>query len=142
MSSLGFISLDELWGDNYSNNYNEKTNIDYTGGNKFETALEPMQSNQETPILQNQMPEGNHAMVTQENVSNQPTPVQDEKIKKILEKIDDRIKKLEKMVQKRDKQIIEGFSNNSTNYFDLLILIGLGILIIYVLDSVMKMGRN
>lgn len=46
------------------------------------------------------------------------------------------------MVQKRDKQIIEGFSNNSTNYFDLLILIGLGILIIYVLDSVMKIGKK
>ena len=46
------------------------------------------------------MPEGNHAMITQENVSNQPTPVQDEKIKNIR-KIDDRIKKLKNGTKER-----------------------------------------
>ena len=75
-------------------------------------------------------------------VQNKINPAENEVMKMIVEKIDGRIKKLETMCNRRDKQILEGFSNNSTNYVDLLILIGLGVLIIYVLDSIMKMAKK
>ena len=170
MSSLGFGSLDELWGDNFSaanaigstnggnegvgnaNNYNEQTGIDYTGGNKFQTELAPITNNNENLMLANQQQQ---QLVAPQNQSQQLAPVstqnmvsqnvvaeESKNIREILSKIDERIKKLEEMCVKRDKQVMEGFSNRTSNYFDLLVLVGLGILIIYVLDSIMKMGRN
>ena len=167
MSSLGFGSLDELWGDNFTtigstnegnkegvgnaNNYNQQTGIDYTGGNKFQTELSPITNNNESLMLTNKQQQ----LVVPQNQSRQLTSVsnnnmvsqnivaeESKNIHEILSKIDERIKKLEEMCVKRDKQVMEGFSNRTSNYFDLLVLVGLGILIIYVLDSVMKMGRN
>jgi preprotein translocase subunit SecF len=175
MSSLGFGSLDELWGDNFTaidginggnsrtetvdgvgnaNNYNEQTGIDYTGGNKFQTELAPITNNNESLMLANQNNQ-QHQLVVPQNQSQQLASIsnnnmvsrnvvaeESKNIREILSKIDERIKKLEEMCVKRDKQVMEGFSNRTSNYFDLLVLVGLGILIIYVLDSVMKMGRN
>ena len=142
MSSLGFGSLEELWGDNYSNHSqenNEKNGLDYTGGNVYETALEPIMDSNEQLMLQEDVGMRENRIVP---VQNKINPVENATMKLILEKIDERIKKLETMCNKRDQQILEGFSNSSTNYFDLLILIGLGILIIYVLDSIMKMAKK
>lgn len=139
MSSLGFGSLEELWGDNYSN-HNEKSGLDYTGGNKYETGLEPIMDSNEQLMLQESINEPRETQIVP--VQNKINPAENEVMKMILEKIDERIKKLETMCNKRDKQILEGFSNNSTNYVDLLILIGLGVLIIYVLDSIMKMAKK
>ena len=139
MSSLGFGSLEELWGDNYSN-HNEKSGLDYTGGNQYETGLEPIMDSNEQLMLQESINEPRETQIVP--VQNKINPAENEVMKMILEKIDERIKKLETMCNKRDKQILEGFSNNSTNYVDLLILIGLGVLIIYVLDSIMKMAKK
>ena len=139
MSSLGFGSLDELWGDNYSN-HNEKSGLDYTGGNQYETGLEPIMDSNEQLMLQESINEPRETQIVP--VQKQINPAENEVMKMILEKIDGRIKKLETMCNRRDKQILEGFSNNSTNYIDLLILIGLGVLIIYVLDSIMKMAKK
>jgi len=143
MSSLGFISLDELWGENYNtNSYNEKTGIDYTGGNNFQTELTPVMNNNENMMLTEN--KGEEYGSVPENQEKQSKITKEEKsdLKDILTKIDERIRKLEGIFLKREKQIVEGFSNRNGNYFDLLILVGLGILIIYVLDSVMKMGKK
>lgn len=143
MSSLGFISLDELWGENYNtNSYNEKTGIDYTGGNNFQTELTPVMNNNENMMLTEN--KGEEYGSVPENQEQQSKITKEEKsdLKDILTKIDERIRKLEGIFLKREKQIVEGFSNRNGNYFDLLILVGLGILIIYVLDSVMKMGKK
>lgn len=139
MSSLGFGSLDELWGDNYSN-HNEKSGLDYTGGNQYETGLEPIMDSNEQLMIQESINEPRETQIVP--VQKQINPAENEVMKMILEKIDERIKKLETMCNRRDKQILEGFSNNSTNYVDLLILICLGVLIIYVLDSIMKMAKK
>ena len=143
MSSLGFISLDELWGEDYNeNNYNNNTGIDYTGGNNFQTELTPIMNNNENMMLtENKSEEYSQVPENQEKKSEK---IEQEKsdLKDILTKIDERIKKLEQIFLKREKKMVEGFSNRNGNYFDLLILVGLGILIIYVLDSVMKMGKK
>ena len=70
------------------------------------------------------------------------TKDENKNILEILNKINERIIKLEKICMQKENKIIEGFSNANINYFDLLILIGLGILIIYVLDSIMKFSKK
>ena len=143
MSSLGFISLDELWGEDYNTkNYNEKTGVDYTGGNNFQTELTPVMNNNENMMLVENKNEEYGIVPKNQKQESQITKEEKSDLKDILTKIDDRIKKLEGIFLKREKQIVEGFSNRNGNYFDLLILVGLGILIIYVLDSVMKMGKK
>lgn len=143
MSSLGFISLDELWGENYNtDNYNSKTGIDYTGGNNFQTELTPIMNNNENMMLTENKCEEYGLVPKNQEKKSEKTEQEKSDLKDILTKIDERIKKLEEIFLKREKKMVEGFSNRSGNYFDLLILVGLGILIIYVLDSVMKMGKN
>jgi|688.fasta_scaffold138478_3 hypothetical protein len=132
MSSLGFISLEELWGDNY----NEKTGIDYTGGNNFETSVLPISNNNENLMLNDMQPD------VKPDVKPEMQTDENKNILEILNKINERIIKLENFCIKKENKIIEGFSNKQINYFDLLILIGLGILIIYVLDSIMKFSKK
>ena len=67
-----------------------------------------------------------------------------DKIFSVLEKLEKRINYLEKMCKKKFKKgIIEGFKNNSgKSYLDYLVLILMGIIIIFVLDSIFKIGKN
>jgi len=141
--SLGFMTLQELWGDDY-NNFDENTGVDYTGGNRFETELQPISNNSENLMLTNGQ-QTHSSIVPHQQGNNQMQPQSEEmdSIKDVLNKINDRIKRLEDMCATRDKKIVESFGNASGNrYFDLLILIGLGILVIYVLDSILKLGKN
>ena len=146
--SLGFMTLQELWGDDY-NNFDENTGVDYTGGNRFETELQPISNNSENLMLTNGQQTHSSIVphqqleVKQHQQQMQPQSEEMDSIKDVLNKINDRIKRLEDMCVTRDKKIVESFGNASGNrYFDLLILIGLGILVIYVLDSILKLGKK
>lgn len=123
--SLGYCSLDEAWGTNVS------APIDDSHEVNFDTKMESiMEENEDNEKFQNKI---------------YYKDLDKKKIINILEKLEKRIDKLEILCKKRmkSKKIIESFKNNKKhNYLDYVVLILMGIIIIYVLDSIFKMGKK
>ena len=93
--SLGFMTLQELWGDEY-NNFDENTGVDYTGGNRFETELQPISNNSEKLMLTNGQQTHSSIVPHQQGnnqleVQMQPQSEEMNSIKDVLNKINDRI---------------------------------------------------
>ena len=61
----------------------------------------------------------------------------------VIQRMEKKIDKLEEKVDDEEKKVVEGFSNlKSNSVIDYVILVFMGIVIIFVMDSVMKMGRK
>ena len=138
--SIGYCSLEEAWGNNFSDRYEK--DINYAGGHQFNTGLQS--------VVNNDINNENNYNTNIEN--NNINVEKDDNIclkKSRLEKILDSLEKLEKRIidienlYTNKKKTIENFDNNSNgSYIEYIILILMGIVIIYVMDSILKIGKK
>ena len=124
--SLGYCSLDEAWGTNTSAPLDDSHEVNFD--TRMESVIEP---NEEKEEYENKI---------------YSKHLDKKKILDTLERLEKRILKLEKLCKKniKNKNVIENFTNNKKkkNYLDYIVLFLMGIIIIYVLDSVFNMGKR
>ena len=169
MTTISYCSLEEAWGepiksnDNSNNNSNNDNSFSYSGGQQAGSELHPMFNSNET-LAQNQ-PDPVH---NYELPSNTPfhniTPGQSNTnevqhkstVSNALVRLDDVnkdqlwnefMKFLEEKKNNNSTSVQENFNtiksiNNDNSYIDLLILILFGIVIIFIMDSFVRLGKN
>lgn len=161
---MKYSSIDEVWGCDMSNNNDVPVNNRHFDNNKI-GGFNYGFNNDMKPLNQNNM---DNTFEGFENKVEKYAPMsdKDDDIANISLKCGDVIDHIRKCKECREKilsefsvknnddvkeTIKETFSNigsnlvqqnNANNYTDVLILISLGIFIIYVLDSVMKLGKR
>ena len=164
--SMSYCSLEEAWGDNYTidNNKNEN-NVSYSGGNQYSDELIP-QYIKDSNTIQQKNDNENHDfslvnqninkniltdnMNIQSNPSNSLITLNDVNKDKLWNEF---IKFLQtKNIQNvnQNNNIKEEFSNienfdlkqANNSYVDLIILILFGIIMIFIMDSFVRLGKN
>ena len=165
--SMSYCSLEEAWGDNYTidenKNENNENNISYSGGDQYSDELIPQYIKDSTTIQQKNENQdfsfvnnnaNNNILTNDMNIQNNPTKslitLNDVNKDKLWEEF---IKFLQtKNIQNvnQNNNINEEFSNienfdlkqANNSYVDLIILILFGIIIIFIMDSFVRLGKN
>lgn len=170
MTTISYCSLEEAWGepiksnDNGNNDSNNDNSFSYSGGQQAGSELHPMFNSNNETLSQNQ-PDPVH---NYELPSNTPfhniTPGQSNTnevqhkstVSNALVRLDDVnkdqlwnefMKFLEEKKNNNSTSVQENFNtiksiNNDNSYIDLLILILFGIVIIFIMDSFVRLGKN
>lgn len=164
--SMSYCSLEEAWGDNYTidNNENSDNNVSYSGGSQYSDELIPQYIKDSTTIQQKNENQdfsfvnnnaNNNILTNDMNIQNNPTKslitLNDVNKDKLWEEF---IKFLQtkniQNVNQNQNNIKEEFSNiehfdlkqANNSYVDLIILILFGIIIIFIMDSFVRLGKN
>lgn len=168
MTSISYCSLEEAWGEPLKNENNDDNPISYSGGNQAGSELHPIfNSNNERINQNNAEPINNYELPVNNQLTNIAQPSfksnlvqpqnQGSTVSNALVRLDDVnkdqlwnefIKFLqEKNNKNNDVAVQENFSNLKSigadnSYIDLLILILFGIVIIFIMDSFVRLGKK
>ena len=110
-----------------------ENNINYSSGNQDSLSMQNNSNDENYKINEN------FEEKILSNNSNSKSRI--ETILEALENLKKRITEIENYCNKKDKKIVENFSNPNS-YMEYIILILLGIIIIYVMDSILKIGKK
>ena len=164
--SMSYCSLEEAWGDNYTidNNKNEN-NVSYSGGNQYSDELIP-QYIKDSNTIQQKNDNENHDfslvnqninkniltdnMNIQSNPSNSLITLNDVNKDKLWNEFMKFLQTKNIQNVNQNNNIKEEFSNienfdlkqANNSYVDLIILILFGIIMIFIMDSFVRLGKN
>ena len=163
---MSYCSLEEAWGDNYTidNNKNEN-NVSYSGGNQYSDELIP-QYIKDSNTIQQKNDNENHDfslvnqninkniltdnMNIQSNPSNSLITLNDVNKDKLWNEFMKFLQTKNIQNVNQNNNIKEEFSNienfdlkqANNSYVDLIILILFGIIMIFIMDSFVRLGKN
>ena len=164
--SMSYCSLEEAWGDNYTiNNNKNENNVSYSGGNQYSDELIP-QYIKDSNTIQQKNDNENHDfslvnqninkniltdnMNIQSNPSNSLITLNDVNKDKLWNEFMKFLQTKNIQNVNQNNNIKEEFSNienfdlkqANNSYVDLIILILFGIIMIFIMDSFVRLGKN
>jgi hypothetical protein len=154
-----YCSLEEAWGESFKPPENDTT-VSYCGGNQTGSELHPMFNNNNETISQDTPEHVNNYELPSNASFNNIMPVESvqsnnnvgstalvrtEDVNK--EQLWNEFMKFLENKKNNNNSVQENFSNiksmnNDNSYVDLLILILFGIVIIFIMDSFVRLGKN
>ena len=164
MTTISYCSLEEALGEPIKSNEEENT-VSYSGGNQAGNELHPVFNNNHEKITQNQpVPNKNFELPSnsmfdntfhKDNNSNEVNNVSTALVRMEDVNKEELWKEFMKFLEYKKKNnneidnisVQESFSNiksisNDNSYIDLLILILFGIVIIFIMDSFVRLGKK
>jgi hypothetical protein len=168
MSKISYCSLEEAWGDDFvklkKEKYNEEVENNKTeynpqlmplnSSNEINNMQNNMQSNKIPNYQSNQNSKINNNLDTYNNINQEIVDTSNRlnvldivnSDSKIVENKNVNNDILSEMIESfqnsKQDEIRENFGNYKTDIFELIILIIIGLIIIFVLDSVYKIGKS
>ena len=164
MTTISYCSLEEAWGEPIKSNDDNDNSISYSGGQQAGSELHPMFNSNNEKITHNQsdhiknyeLPSNTpfHNITLGKNSTNEVNHTNN--VSNELVRLDDVnkdqlwnefMKFLEEKKNNNSTSVQENFNtiksiNNDNSYIDLLILILFGIVIIFIMDSFVRLGKN